>query len=137
MSAMRSGSRDRQRGNAAVETMWILPVWILLSLGVLDIGRAWFQYNTLTYAAREGARLASVTPGVDADSSQVRSRIEQILLEANMTARSISVQVVPEGASSSWVDVQVQTDFQPILLMAWPGPSRFPLRTGGSARYEA
>jgi Flp pilus assembly protein TadG len=61
MSAgFRPGIRQRKRGQALVEFALIFPVAIVMLLAVFDVGRAVFMYNSLTNAAREGARLAIV-----------------------------------------------------------------------------
>lgn len=51
--------RDR-RGQSLVEFALVLPVLLLLFMGILDFGRAVYAYNTLSNAAREGARVAIV-----------------------------------------------------------------------------
>ena len=43
-----------------VEFALVLPVFLLIVMGLFDIGRAVFVYNGLTNAVREGARLAIV-----------------------------------------------------------------------------
>lgn len=43
-----------------VEFALVLPIFILLLLGVLDLGRAIYAFNTVNNAAREGARHAIV-----------------------------------------------------------------------------
>jgi Flp pilus assembly protein TadG len=48
------------RGQALVEFSLVIPIFLLLLVGLFDLGRAVFAYNTLTNAAREGARLAIV-----------------------------------------------------------------------------
>jgi Flp pilus assembly protein TadG len=48
------------RGVAAVEFALLLPMLLLLVFGIIDFGRALNAQITLTQAAREGARLASV-----------------------------------------------------------------------------
>ncbi|MEN8260691.1 MAG: TadE family protein, partial [Pseudomonadota bacterium] len=48
-----------QRGIAIVEFAIVLPILLLLMLGVAEFGRAFFQYNTLTKAVRDGARYYS------------------------------------------------------------------------------
>lgn len=53
-------SRERDRGQALVEFALILPLFVLLLVGILDLGRAVYAYNTLNNAARQGARLAVV-----------------------------------------------------------------------------
>jgi hypothetical protein len=51
---------DRSRGQALVEFALVIPIFLLLSVALFDMGRAVFAYNTLTNAAREGARMAIV-----------------------------------------------------------------------------
>jgi Flp pilus assembly protein TadG len=58
-----SATRIRQggrRGQALVEFALIFPVLVLLLLGIFEVGRLVFAYNTLGNAAREGARVAAV-----------------------------------------------------------------------------
>jgi len=52
--------RERSRGQSLVEFAFIFPIITLLAFSAIDIGRAVFAYNTLTNAAREGARVAAV-----------------------------------------------------------------------------
>jgi Flp pilus assembly protein TadG len=53
-------NRRRGRGQALVEFALVIPVFLLLLMAVFDLGRAVFAYNSITNAAREGARLAIV-----------------------------------------------------------------------------
>jgi hypothetical protein len=48
--------RPRERGLAAVEFAIILPLVLLIMLATAELGRALYQYNTLTKAVRDGAR---------------------------------------------------------------------------------
>ncbi len=45
----------RQRGAAVVEFALLLPLLVLLSMGVIDVGDAWFRSATATSATRAGA----------------------------------------------------------------------------------
>lgn len=47
-----------QQSQALIEFALISPVLLLLLFGIIDIGRAVFYYDTLSHAAREGARNA-------------------------------------------------------------------------------
>jgi Flp pilus assembly protein TadG len=47
-----------QRSQALIEFALVSPVLLLLLFGIIDIGRAMFYYDTLSHAAREGARTA-------------------------------------------------------------------------------
>jgi Flp pilus assembly protein TadG len=50
----------RQEGAAAVEFALILPLFIVLLLGLIDFGHLFYVVNTMTNAAREGARRGAV-----------------------------------------------------------------------------
>jgi hypothetical protein len=53
-------SRRPSAGQSLAEFALVLPVLLLLFMGILDFGRAVYAYNTLSNAAREGARVAIV-----------------------------------------------------------------------------
>lgn len=50
------------RGQAFVEFAFILPILLLLVFGIAEFGRFLFLKNTATNGARQGARVAAVTP---------------------------------------------------------------------------
>jgi Flp pilus assembly protein TadG len=52
--------RRHRRGQALVEFALALPVFILVLVGIFDMGRAIYSYNTISNAAREAVRLAIV-----------------------------------------------------------------------------
>jgi Flp pilus assembly protein TadG len=52
--------RGRRRGQALVEFALVIPIFLLLLFGVVDFGRLIYMNSTVSQAAREGARLASV-----------------------------------------------------------------------------
>jgi Flp pilus assembly protein TadG len=60
MTALFGRGRRGGRGQALVEFALVIPLFLLLLVGLFDLGRAVFAYNTLTNAAREGARMAIV-----------------------------------------------------------------------------
>ncbi len=58
----RSSSDSRQRGQDLVEFALVLPLLLLIVVGVMDLGRAFFAAIAVANVAREGARY-----GVDLD----------------------------------------------------------------------
>jgi TadE-like protein len=50
----------RRRGQSLVEFALVLPIFLVILFGLIDLGRAVYLNSTLSQAAREGARLASV-----------------------------------------------------------------------------
>lgn len=61
-----SRHRRRSRGQGLVEFALVVPVLILIFMGLFDAGRAVFAWNTLSNAAREGARVSIVDQNTDA-----------------------------------------------------------------------
>jgi len=49
----------RQQGIAMMELVIVVPILMLIFLGVSEMGRALYQYNTLSKAVRDGARYYS------------------------------------------------------------------------------
>jgi hypothetical protein len=52
--------RTNRRGAAVLELAIILPVFIVLTFGILDLGVGMFRYHVLANAARQAARRAIV-----------------------------------------------------------------------------
>ena len=78
----RRHGRARTRGQALVEMAFILPLFLLIFVALFDLGRAVFVYNTLTNAAREGARLAIVNQ--DTASIIARAKSQTAIAELNV-----------------------------------------------------
>ena len=55
---MRTSLLRRRGGQSMVEFAVLAPIFFLLLLGTIDLGRAVYIYNTISDAAREGARAA-------------------------------------------------------------------------------
>ncbi|NMC73943.1 MAG: hypothetical protein GYA56_06245 [Geobacteraceae bacterium] len=69
---MGSGSVNN-RGQALVELAILLPLLLMLVLGIFEFGRAMYIKNTLTHAARAGARAAVVSPNLTTGSVPANS----------------------------------------------------------------
>jgi Flp pilus assembly protein TadG len=52
--------RSDARGQSLVEFALVLPIFILVLMGLFDLGRGVYAYNTLSNASREAARVAIV-----------------------------------------------------------------------------
>lgn len=55
----------KEKGQVLIEMAIVLPLLFLLIFGLFDYARAMYTKNSLTNAARSGARVASVTPSAD------------------------------------------------------------------------
>jgi Flp pilus assembly protein TadG len=92
MNAIQPGRSTRRRGGrgrgqALVEFALVIPLFLLLLVALFDVGRAVFSYNTLTNAAREGARIAIVNQYKPDIIARAKSQSAIIELDApNVTA---------------------------------------------------
>ncbi len=103
----RQAARDpRDRGSVAVEFALLLPVLLLIIFGVIDFGRAINDQITLTQAAREGARLASL----GYSTSAVQARAQSAATGLSPVTVTVSTSC-PAGAGTG-VDAVVQTSYQ-------------------------
>jgi hypothetical protein len=53
--------RDRDSGATIVEVSMVLPIVVLIMIGTLEIGLAFKDYLTVSYASREGARVGALS----------------------------------------------------------------------------
>lgn len=76
-------------GAATVETALVLPVFFMVMLGIVEIGRFFMVSQLMTNAAREGARIAIMTGSTNAD---VEATVKQVA-EATVGVAPADVQV--------------------------------------------
>jgi Flp pilus assembly protein TadG len=105
MKRRQAATDPRDRGSVAVEFALLLPVLLLLIFGIIDFGRAINDQITLTQAAREGARLASLGYSTSAVTSRAQSAATG-LSPVTVTVTSSC----PAGAGVS-VDAVVTTSY--------------------------
>jgi Flp pilus assembly protein TadG len=95
------GARS-DRGAAAVEFALLLPLLLVLVFGIIDFGRALNAQITLTQAAREGARLASLKQPNVVPKSQAAA--------SPLTGVGVAVTACP-AAPTPGADATVQTSY--------------------------
>lgn len=112
---------ERRRGQALVEFALVIPIFLLVIFGLVDLGRAVFVNNSLAEAARDGARYASVQARSNNDAS--RAAVEDWVLDRleavpNPTVTVTCVAKTPEfgcvGSGDDLVIVTVETDLDMI-----------------------
>lgn len=79
--------RTERRGQSLVEFALILPVFILLLVGLFDLGRAVYGYNTVSNASREAARVAIV----DQTFATIKARAVGGSVALGVTANDVDV----------------------------------------------
>lgn len=104
-----SAVRRRERGQGLVEFALVLPVIVFVVLGLLDLGRAIYTYNTLAQAARQAARVAIVNQGESAVKTQA------IASGATLGLTTSNVDVCFKSSSSTLTDCSSTTNNCPQL----------------------
>ncbi len=119
MRTLRTTIRS-ERGAALLETALTLPLLLLVTVGIVEFGRAYQTWQVLTNAAREGARVA-VLPGTNdaAVQDRVRDYIEAGQLSYPDSASVVITRnnVIPIGTGTATASrVQVDFPFQFMVL---------------------
>ena len=81
----------KQRGMAVIEFTLVLPLLLLLMLGAAELGHAFYQYNTLTKAVRDGTRYLSAnallgSTGVISISNLLRTNAINLVIYGKTTS---------------------------------------------------
>lgn len=117
-----------RKGQALVELALVLFFWAMLSMGVVDFGRALIRIHQLTHAAREGVRSASSTVDIGSAASQtlIRDQIGKVLTDMGIVipASDITINPVDLGTDgiSDVVDITISQSYSSAF-----GTSLFPI----------
>jgi Flp pilus assembly protein TadG len=108
-----------QRGAAAIEFAFILPLLLVIFTGTVEFGRAMWHYDALAKAARDAARYLSTVPtadlGSEADSatSITRSIVTNVATRASVAgltpATDITITCAPTACGSALSPADVTT----------------------------
>jgi Flp pilus assembly protein TadG len=115
---LRALALDR-RGATAVETAFILPLLILLSLGAVELGRVVWAQASINHAVKETARFASVRGAASGPAAATEDQLEVMALQlAELPADTLlsAVSWNPDNYPGSVVTVQLQHTYTPITL---------------------
>lgn len=110
--------RSARRGVAATEFAIVAPVFLLLVIGILELGRALMVQQVLINASRVGARQA-ITLG--ATTSEVQAAVAEYAL--SVAVPGVTVNVTPSPASATAGDTISVTASVPYSDVSWlPAP---------------
>lgn len=114
--------RKGEHGQALVEMALVLPLFILLLFGVIEMGRIGYSYTTVSNAAREGGRAAALG-GTNHD---IETAIEKAATSLDST--SLTIIITPLQANRhSGQEVRVNVTYPvqliiPIISSVIPNP---------------
>lgn len=114
----------------------LAPVLLILALGVIDFGRVYFAYVSVTNGARNGAHYASNSPSAATNTVAIRDAAMGDMNELLGTSASnpaVTTVTGNDGQGSLYADVTVTYTFNTIF--PWPGlPSSFDVERTVRAR---
>ena len=114
---LRAGARG-ERGAELIEFAFVLPILLLVAFGIIDFGFLFKEYEVVTNAAREGARLKSLGDSTGYSTADVQARVLQYIINGGLdgslvqtpvgvTAAAIPITAVPNGPTASGFTVTV------------------------------
>ena len=114
-AAGKPGPHGRRRGAALIEFALVLPVLLLLLLGLMELGWAFFKASQLTTAARAAVREA-IRP--DATSADVQAKLDEMMQRMGMGGVSYVLALEP-GVSvepGEPIEVTLEVAYEQITL---------------------
>jgi Flp pilus assembly protein TadG len=87
-----SGRKRGERGAELIEFAFALPLLVFVVVGIIDFGFLFRDYEILTNAAREGARLRSLAD--DYSTEDVQARVAAYAAASGLTG-TVTTSVVP------------------------------------------
>jgi len=139
-------ARRNERGSELIELAIVLPILLLCFAAIVDFGFLFQRYETITNAAREGARLASLPNYTVAD---VQGRIANYMAASGLSGgptpyvNQTATRTLPSGQTISVAEVVVwypagMTYLGPIAgLVGASGHGSMMLRATSIMRAEA
>ncbi len=89
-------SKVKKKGQAMVEFALVFPLLLLLTVGVIEVGRILFSYSAIIAAAREGARYGAATQNIGGipqyeDCEGIRAAVKRIGRFAGISDENITI----------------------------------------------
>lgn len=127
------------RGTSTLELVLVLPTLFLVIFSGIELSRAWFTMNLITTAAREGARIGSVSGSGSLDTAGAKARMTSILNQGGISVPPATVDVacgVGGCTANAEVRATITYPFSTIFTSLLPGLSSITMNQTASMRYE-
>ncbi len=127
-----------EAGSTIVEMAFVLPLFLLLTFGIFEFGRAWLTVNAMTHATREAVRLAATTAGLTANNTSVVNKAKDILAAVGLSGASVT-NTAPSGTPpqvtvTTTLSFNFVTGIGPLFGFRFSGS--VPLNSSATMRYE-
>lgn len=122
-----------EKGSNLVEAALLLPIFLLLLLGVADLGMGFTTYISLTNAAREGSRWMTIHPD---DKAGTRARIYYEIDGAGLSPSDVEIEFMPDQISyqsGDVVTILIKHEYT-LLFGVFTALPSIPLRINASMR---
>lgn len=108
-----------EKGQSMVELALTFTLLLMLLMGVIDLGRAFFTFSAMRDAAQEGAVYGSLYPGdFDAIIARVRAS-SQTPVDMTDTAIRIEPSIIGVPCHGNGIRIDVYYDAFPLLFPFW------------------
>lgn len=115
----KSVTGNDRSGASAVEFAVVLPLFFLLVMGGIELGRAMLVRHTLEEAARAGCRLAAARGGTTDDVKNIVSEAMKITSIANYTV-TVSPNPPTDAAAKAPITVTVSAPYNDVSWVPVP-----------------
>ncbi len=102
-------------GTTIVEFAIISIAFFLLIIGLLDVGRGIWTYNSLSAVAREGTRYAIVNGSFNTTPATAKDVSDLVKNKLRMTGVTVNTVWDPDNSRGSTVTVTVRHEYRPIV----------------------
>lgn len=120
----RDPSSKNRRGAAAVEMALVLPVFVTVTLGMIELGRGIMVAQLMTNAAREAARTAIIDGSTDASVANVAKSFLETAAKVSQSDVSVTITNASGGsvATAQPRDLITVTVSLPYSKVSWLPP---------------
>lgn len=99
MRILRTKKPELRRGAALVEMAIVLPIFLMVSFGIIEFGRAMMVANMVTNSAREGARMAVLDGSSNAQVTQAVHDFLQAALKVKPADVAVTITITPAAGN--------------------------------------
>jgi Flp pilus assembly protein TadG len=106
--------RSDDTGVTAIEFSLIVPVFLLIIYGIMELGRLLFIYNSLGHAVYEGGRYAIVRGSESASpatTAQIEAQVATYAANLDPSLLNVDVTFDPDNSPGSIVNIAATYDF--------------------------